>query len=110
MLEQLKISEVYKTIRYRYDHFRYWYEIYQLTSLLRIKAVLLCPVLHDDTAATRWLLSRTPQESLRYESMPEMVQTAFHEKVPGGGALVRFGGGGSLLLGGLKGCYWWKTV
>jgi hypothetical protein len=25
--------------------------------------------------------------------MPEIVQSAFHEKVPGGGALVRFGGG-----------------
>jgi hypothetical protein len=39
-----------------------------------------------------------------------LVQSAFHEKVPAvgvGSGAVR---GGSVLVGGLKGCYWWKTV
>jgi hypothetical protein len=41
------------------------------------------------------------------------IQSAFHKKVPtvGGGGVgsvaVR---GESVLVGGLKGCYWWKTV
>jgi hypothetical protein len=36
-----------------------------------------------------------------------LVQSAFHEKVPEG---VWCGLGGSVLVGGLNGCYWWKTV
>jgi hypothetical protein len=40
------------------------------------------------------------------------LQSAFHEKVPAGGEGGGSGAvmGESLLLGGLKGCYWWKTV
>jgi hypothetical protein len=40
------------------------------------------------------------------------IQSAFHEKVPAPRSLWcgSVGGGGSLLLGGLKGCYWWETV
>jgi hypothetical protein len=36
-----------------------------------------------------------------------LVQSAYHEKVPAGSGAVR---GESVLLGGLQGCYWWKTV
>jgi hypothetical protein len=45
---------------------------------------------------------KNPQSKLR-------LQSAFHEKVPGGGGsgAVR---GKRLLVGGLKGCYWWKIV
>jgi hypothetical protein len=38
-----------------------------------------------------------------------IVQSAFHEKVPAGGAGSGAFRGESLLAGGLKGCYWWKT-
>jgi hypothetical protein len=38
------------------------------------------------------------------------VQSAFHEKVPAGGVGSDAARGESVLVGGLKGCYWWKTV
>jgi hypothetical protein len=41
----------------------------------------------------------------------EILQSTFHEKVPvGGGGCSGAVRGESLLVGGLKDCYWWKTV
>jgi hypothetical protein len=38
------------------------------------------------------------------------IQSAFYEKVPAGGCRLWCGAGECVLVGGLKGCYWWKTV
>jgi hypothetical protein len=49
-------------------------------------------------------------EAGKWKSIMKRLQSAFHEKVPAG---VGCSGGvwrDSLLLDGLKACYWWKTV
>jgi hypothetical protein len=38
------------------------------------------------------------------------IQSAFYEKVPAGGCRLWCGAGECVLVGGLKGCYWSKTV
>jgi hypothetical protein len=40
----------------------------------------------------------------------QQVQSAFYEKVPAGGVDSGAVRGECVLVGGLKGCYWWKTV
>jgi hypothetical protein len=39
-----------------------------------------------------------------------MLQSAFQQTVPAGGVGSGAVQGESLLVGELKGCYWWKTV
>jgi hypothetical protein len=53
---------------------------------------------------------RSGTEARRNMLLNTYIQSAFHEKVPavsGGSGAVR---GESVLVGGLKGCYWSKTV
>jgi hypothetical protein len=38
------------------------------------------------------------------------VQSVFHDKVPSGGVGSGAVRGECVMVGGLKGCYWWKTV